>query len=74
MSFIQNQKYFPIKANKFFPYTFLLGLFFGYPQIIETSTQQQVERAKPEVVLDRGAANPRPGSQPATVLDTTLRF
>lgn len=35
---------------------------------------QQTEQAKPEIGFWIGAANPRPGSQTATVLDTTLGF
>jgi hypothetical protein len=70
MSFIQKSKKIFQKQVNFF--LILCGLF-----LLSVNSEiysQQVERAKPEVGFWIGAANPRPGSQTATVLDTTLGF
>ena len=78
MSLIQNSKLAlslveVFKIQNYIRFTFLIcGLF-----ILTANTKifsQQIEKAKPEVGFWIGAANPRPGSQTATVLDTTLGF
>ena len=53
-------------------YLFICGLSLLSP-IFELSAQQ-VEKSKPEIGFWVGAANPRPGAETSTILDTTLGF
>ncbi len=57
-------------------YTLFILLICGFFAIASSNeiSAQQAEKAKPEIGFWIGAANPRPGSQTATVLDTTLGF
>lgn len=51
-------------------------IFYGFLLLFALTgvSAQQTEIAKPEIGFWVGAANPRPGSQSATVLNTTLGF
>ena len=74
MSLIQNSS-FKIQNSKF-KIPPLISFMCGLLLLSATFelTAQQAERAKPEVGFWIGASNPRPGSETARVLDTTLGF